>query len=97
MSIISFLILFSDPVCKRVVSLLDLIKVFLFPLPLASLLYTTEVIKHWFDIYSDVIDLRNESVKMLVQLCPTLCDSIDSSPCQAPLSTELSRQDYWSG
>ena len=53
MSIISFLILFSDPVCKRVVSLLDLIKVFLFPLPLASLLYTTEVIKHWFDIYSD--------------------------------------------
>lgn len=40
-------------VCKRVVSLLDLIKVFLFPLPLASLLSTTEVIKHWFDIYSD--------------------------------------------
>jgi len=50
----SFLFIpFSDPVCKCVVSLLNLIKFFLFPLPLASLLCTAEVIKHWFDIYSD--------------------------------------------
>ena len=34
-------------------------------------------------------------VKVLVaQLCPTLSDPMD---CQAPLSTEFSRQEYWSG
>ena len=36
-------------------------------------------------------------MKVLVaQLCPTLCDPMDCSP-QAPLSMELSRQEYWSG
>ena len=28
------------------------------------------------------------------KLCPTLCDPI---ACQAPLSTDFSRQEYWSG
>ena len=32
----------------------------------------------------------------LAQSCLTLCDSMDCS-CQAPLSMEFSRQDYWSG
>ena len=35
-------------------------------------------------------------VVLVAQSCPTLCDSMDySSP--APLSTEFSRQVYWSG
>ena len=36
-------------------------------------------------------------VKVLVaQSCPTLCDPWTVA-CQAPLSVELSRQEYWSG
>ena len=36
-------------------------------------------------------------MKVLVtQLCLTLCDPMDCNP-QAPLSIELSRQEYWSG
>ena len=36
-------------------------------------------------------------LKVLVaQSCPTLCYPVDYSP-QAPLSVELSRQEYWSG
>ena len=36
-------------------------------------------------------------VKVLVaQSCMTLCDPMDCS-CQVPLSTEFSRQEYWSG
>ena len=31
------------------------------------------------------------------QLCPTLCDPIDSSLHQAPPSIGFSRQEYWSG
>ena len=31
------------------------------------------------------------------QSCPTLCDPMDYIPCQAPLSMEFSRQEYWSG
>ena len=31
----------------------------------------------------------------LLQLCPTLCDPMDSA-CQAPLSMRVSRQEYWS-
>ena len=31
------------------------------------------------------------------QSCPTLCEPMDCSPPQAPLSMELSRQEYWSG
>ena len=31
------------------------------------------------------------------QSCLTLCDRMDCSPRQAPLSTEFSRQEYWGG
>ena len=31
-----------------------------------------------------------------LQLCPTLCDSMDCSP-PSPLSLGFSRQEYWSG
>ena len=36
------------------------------------------------------------SLCLITQWCPTLCDSM-SIACQAPLSMELSRQEYWSG
>ena len=32
-----------------------------------------------------------------LQLCPTLCDLIDSTAQQAPLSLGFSRQEHWSG
>ena len=31
-----------------------------------------------------------------LQSCPTLCNPMDCSPCQAPLSMGFSRQEYWS-
>ena len=37
---------------------------------------------------------------LVTQLCPTLCDSMDTVAavaCQALLSMEFSRQEYWSG
>ena len=41
--------------------------------------------------------LRAHEVKMLItQLCPTLWDPWTVT-CQAPLSKEFSRQEYWSG
>ena len=33
----------------------------------------------------------------VAQSCPTLCDPMDCIVCQAPLSMEFSRQEYWSG
>ena len=33
---------------------------------------------------------------LVAKLCPTLCDPVDVA-CQAPLSMEFSRQEYWSG
>ena len=37
-------------------------------------------------------------VKVLVaQSCLTLCDPMDNGACQAPLSMDFSRQEYWSG
>ena len=37
-------------------------------------------------------------IKVLAtQLCLTLCEAMDYSPRQAPLSMEFSRQEYWSG
>ena len=33
----------------------------------------------------------------VAQLCPTLCDPMDSIALQAPLSKGFSRQEYWSG
>ena len=39
-----------------------------------------------------------KEVKVLVaQLCPTLCDPMDYIACQASLSMEFSKQEYWSG
>ena len=32
-----------------------------------------------------------------LQLCPALCDPIDYTACQAPLSMRFSSQKYWSG
>ena len=39
----------------------------------------------------------NESESEVAQWCPTLCDPMDSSLYQAPLSMGFSRQEYWSG
>ena len=33
----------------------------------------------------------------LLQSCPTLCDPIDPTACQAPVSIGFSREEYWSG
>ena len=33
---------------------------------------------------------------LVPQLCPTLCNPMNYIACQAPLSIESSRQDYWS-
>ena len=30
-------------------------------------------------------------------VCPTLCDPMDYTACQAPLSMGISKQEYWSG
>ena len=35
-------------------------------------------------------------VCVCAQSCPTLCDPMDYSPCLAPLTMELSRQESWS-
>ena len=40
---------------------------------------------------------RSESESEVAQSCPTLCDPMDSSLHQAPLSMGFSRQEYWSG
>ena len=41
--------------------------------------------------------LSSSSQPVPAQLCPNLWNPIGCSPCQAPLSTEFSRQEYWSG
>ena len=33
---------------------------------------------------------------LVTQSCPTLCNSMNYIPCQAPLSMGFSRQEYWS-
>ena len=38
-----------------------------------------------------------ESESEVAQSFPTLCDPMDSSLHQAPLSVEFSRQEYWGG
>ena len=45
----------------------------------------------------DLQSSRSLPVPAHAQLCLTLCDSMDCSPCQAPLSMGFSRQEYWSG
>ena len=37
---------------------------------------------------------KNESESEVAQSCPTLCDPMDSSLHQAPLSMGFSRQEY---
>ena len=41
-------------------------------------------------------NLKYMNAKSL-QLCLTLCDSMDYVACQTPLSMGFSRQEYWSG
>ena len=41
--------------------------------------------------------ILKESESEVAQSCPTLCDPMDSSLHQAPLSMGFSRQEYWSG
>ena len=42
--------------------------------------------------------MKSQSIKLLSQVDSwTLCDPMDSSARQAPLSMEFSRQEYWSG
>ena len=40
----------------------------------------------------NLVELGCMHACLLTQSCPTLCN-----PCQAPLSMEFSRQEYWSG
>ena len=40
---------------------------------------------------------KHESEVLVTQLCPTLCATPWPVACQAPLSMEFSRQEYWSG
>ena len=52
------------------------------------------------NVSSGIMELINLvlKVKVLVaQWCLTLCDPMDYIAHQAPLSTEFSRQEYWSG
>ena len=41
--------------------------------------------------------LRNDAAVWSLKSCPSLCDPMDCSLHQAPLSTGFSRQEYWSG
>ena len=52
------------------------------------------------NVSSGIMELINLvlKVKVLVaQWCLTLCDPMDYIAHQAPLPTEFSRQEYWSG
>ena len=56
-------------------------------------------VEHLFLILPSVYLLwwKKESESEVAQLCPTLCNPMDSSLHQAPPSTGFSRQEYWSG
>ena len=46
------------------------------------------------------LSINVKCVCMCAQSCPTLCNPMDCNPscnCQAPLSMEYSRREYWSG
>ena len=53
---------------------------------------------------NECVVVKNMSYVPCAQSCPTLCDPMDCmgcdpmyvTPCQAPLSMEFSRQEYWS-
>ena len=40
---------------------------------------------------------QEQSYVKSLQSCPSLCDPMDYTACQAPLSLGFSRQKYWSG
>ena len=42
-----------------------------------------------------VVNIYPTYISVSSQSCPTLCDPMEA--CQPPLSTEISRQEYWSG
>ena len=42
-------------------------------------------------------DLSSPVSVLVTQSCPTLCNPIDCTAHQTPLSKELSEQEYWSG
>ena len=46
-------------------------------------------------VYSPHVSYDLLPCMLSTQLCPTLCDPINCSPPQAPLSLEFSRQEYW--
>ena len=50
---------------------------------------------NWLKLHS--IFWIGESESEVAQLCPTLCDPMDTSLQQAPLSMGFSSQEYWSG
>ena len=56
------------------------------------------VVKKAHSIKFTILTTFKSTVSCLVsESCPTLCDLVDGSPHQAPLSMEFPRQEYWSG
>ena len=52
----------------------------------------------WFHYLAPLtLDYNPESESEVTQSCPTLCNAVDCSSPQAPLSMGFSRQEYWSG
>ena len=51
---------------------------------------------HPWKMLNALSHLGKKKEVLVDQLCPTLCDPMDCNP-QAPVSLELSRQEYWSG
>ena len=45
----------------------------------------------------NILCVKERKESEVTQSCPTLCDPMDSSLHQAPLSMRFSRQEYWSG
>ena len=43
------------------------------------------------------LDVESKVKALVTQPCLTLCDPMNCTACQAPLSMEFSRQEYWSG
>ena len=54
-------------------------------------MYQVAGLPHFIHIYSVMFKA------LVAQLCPTLCDPMDCTDQQAPLSMEFSRPEYWSG
>ena len=50
-----------------------------------------------FNLLRPPLNVLGVSVCLVAQLCPTSCHPMDCIAHQAPLSTEFSKQEYWSG